>query len=192
LNEQDIDSGSRGALISNSLEGFSVENRNGELVIPVIGERFGDALFNFVQALTKVNDVSFLSRERVRSTFMEDLRAFLRAKVPPERLVFDWADPAHDSAKKYVVDARINGMKRPLLVHGLPNDDKVKDATISLLMFEKWHIPFRSLAIFEEQETISRKVLARFTDVNEKAFSSLENNQDRIGDYLDRVLENRE
>jgi hypothetical protein len=188
LDEHDIDSGNRGEIIESSLAGFSVRNRSGELIIPVSEGRFGDALFNFVQALTKVTDVSFLSRERVRSTFLEDFRAFLRSRVPPERLEFDWTDSHRDRARNYLVDARINHMPRPLLVYALPSDEKVNVATISLLMFEKWGIPFQSLAVFEDQESIASKPLARFTDVCEKMYSNLEGNKDRIAEYLDRLL----
>ena len=94
LDEKELEkSGNRHEIIQGSLSSFSVENRDGEFVIPVSGERFGDALFNFIQAISKVSDVSFLSRERVRSTFMEDLRGFLQSHVPAERLSVDWADP---------------------------------------------------------------------------------------------------
>ena len=30
--------------------------------------------------------------------------------------------------------------------------------------FERWGLPFHSIAIFEDQEEINRKVLARFSD----------------------------
>jgi hypothetical protein len=189
--DEDIDSGNRGEIIGGSLAGFSVQNRNGELIIPVSEDRFGDALFNFVQALTKVTDVSFLSRERVRSTFLEDFRTFLKAKVPEDRLQFDWFNERHDPKGKYPVDARINRMRRPLMVYALQNDDKVNVAAISLLTFEKWKVPFRSVAVFEDQESIARPVLARFTDVCEKAYSSLESNKDRIATYLQDILQEK-
>jgi hypothetical protein len=127
----------------------------------------------------------------VRSTFLEDFRAFLRARVPANRLQFDWYDERDDPKHHYPVDARINHMKRPLLVYALPNDDKVKDATISLLTFEKWRMPHRSMGIFEDQEAVGRSTLARFTDVCEKAYSSLEGNKDRIAAYLEEVRQEK-
>jgi hypothetical protein len=79
-------------------------------------------------------------------------------------------------------------MPKPLFVYALQADDRTRDATIALLQFEKWGLNFRSLAIFEDQEFIGRKVLARFSDVCEKQFSSLELNKDRIGKFLDELL----
>jgi hypothetical protein len=187
LDTDAIESGNRKQIVDNSLSTFSVENRNGELVIPVLEGRFGDALFNFVQALTKVTDISFLSREVVRSTFMEDLKAFLKSKVPENRLQLDWKDD-RDPTGKYVVDFRINSMKRPLFIYGLPSEDKMNVAAISLLTFEKWNLKFQSLGIFEDQQSVQRKPLARFLDVVGKSFSSLDENKERIGSYLDDVL----
>lgn len=188
MDDKVLDTGKRQELVNNSLSMFSVENREGELVIPVTEGRFGDALFNFIQALSKVSDTSFLSREVVRSTFMDDLREFLKKNVDPTRLLFDWNDADRDPKGKYIVDCRINGIKRPVFVYGLPSEEKVNVATISLLMFEKWGIPFQSLGVYEEQEEIKPKAVARFSDAVEKAFSSLEGNKERIATYLDRAL----
>lgn len=188
LDEKDLHRGTRQKLITNALSAFSVSDRDGELVIEVRDNRYGDALYSFIQALLKITDVSYLSRERVRSTFMEDFRTFLEEKVPQGRREFDWRDPLHDPEGKYLVDCRINGMPRPVFVFALPNDDRVRDATITILQFERWGTEFRSLAIFEEQEQVNRRVLARFSDVGEKQFSSFAANRDRIGRYLKEAL----
>ena len=188
IDERDLHTGTRQKIISNALSAFHVEDRDGELLLDVPDERYGDALYSFVQALLRISDVSYLSRERVRSTFMEDFRALLIEAVPEKRRDFDWSDPERDPQGMYAVDCRINGMARPLFVNALPGDRKTRDATIVLLQFEKWGVPYRSLAIFEDQESINRKVLARFSDICEKQFSSLTANRDRIKRFLDESI----
>ncbi len=189
IDEKDFQKGTRQKIITNALSVFEVEDRDGELILKIDNERYGDALYSFTQALQKITDISYLSRERVRSTFLEDFRALLTETIPEDRRTFDWNDPVHDPQEMYSVDCRINGMRHPMFVFALPNDDRTRDATIAMHQFEKWNIPFRSTAIFEDQECINRKVLARFSDVCEKQFSSLGANRDRIARYLKESIE---
>ena len=188
IDEQDLLRGTRQKIISDAVSVFHVEDRDGELVLDVPDQRFGDTLYDFVQALMKITDVSFLTRERVHNTFAEDFRSLFTKLIPENRREFDWHDSRHDPDGKYAVDCRINGIPKPIFVYALSNDSQTRDATITLHQFEKWEISFNSVAIFSDQEAINRKVLARFSDVCDKQFSSLSSNQGRIDRYIQEAI----
>ncbi len=188
MDVESLQRGSRQKIISNVLSSFYVEDQDGELRLVVRDEEYGDALYSFVQALLKISDVTYLSRERVKSTFIQDFQTFFMEIVPEERRQFDWYHPQRDPQRNYTVDCMINGMPKPIFIYALLNDSRIRDATISLLQFEKWKLVFRSLAIFEDQENAGRKVLARFSDVGDKQFSSLVTNMDRIAQYVEEAM----
>lgn len=185
--EVDVSQGPRRRIVDQILQSFRLDNREGELSLDVPGDQYGDGLFSFVQALVKISDTTYWTTEQVRSTFVEDFRAMLEERIPKDRRTFDYCDKQHDPEEKYAVDCRINGMTPPLLVFGIPNDNKCRDATITLMKFEQWGERFRSLAIYADQEQIGRRVLARFSDVIGKQLPSL-SDHDRIEKYLDEVL----
>ena len=80
--ESAFQKGTRQKIISNTLSSFQVLDREGELLMPIRNEKYGHALYSFIQAMLKINDVTFLTKERVRSTFMEDFRAFMTEQSP--------------------------------------------------------------------------------------------------------------
>jgi len=190
LDIKDLQKGTRSEIVENALSTFNIRNQDGELINFIEDEQYGDSLFSFVQAILKISDVNYLTQERVRSTFYLDFKEFISNKVNEERINFGWHDPEKDPQGNYKVDCRINSMPIPIYIFALQNDDKVRDATITLHQFEKWTLTFRTLAIFEDQEEINRRVLARFSDVADKQFSSLSSNKDRIANYLSSVMHN--
>lgn len=182
-----LEKGNRAELLESVLNNFGISKSEGSLELRFEPGEAGNALYTYLQALTKISDLGYLNREIVKSTFMEDFKQTMEAELPKERYSFDYHFENHDPQKSYPVDCFVNNMEVPLLIFAIQNDDKCRDVTISLHQYEKWGIPFRSLAIFENQEEINRKVLARFSDVSDKQFSSLLSNRDRIHSYLKRL-----
>ena len=188
MDERELQSETRQRIIAGALSVFGVEDRDGELRMDVPDAQYGNALFSFSQALLRIAGVSNLSRESVQSAFRDDFKATLTQCVPADRRVFDWHDPQRDPETRYLVDCRVNGMESPLFIHALSSDGMTRDATISLLKFKQWGLNFQALAIFEDQEAIGRKVLARFTDVCEKQFPSLSANREKIEQFVGEAM----
>ena len=176
--------GTRQKILTNIISNFGLDEYDGSLSIRIESDDFGSAFYNYIHALIKVTDLSYLSKEIVRSTFYEDFRALIRETVPEERLTFDFTHPDYDKEGKYVVDCRINGMPKPIFLFAVPNDSKCKDAIITMYCFNNWGVKYHSVAIFEDQEQINRRVLAQFSDIGEKQFSTLLSNKERIKEYL--------
>ena len=188
IDEKLLYSGARWKLISKALSMFEVEDRSGELILDVSDEHYGEALYDFIQALLKITDVSYLSRERVQSTFMEDFHELLHEKVKTTHMVFEWHDSDRDPQANYKVDCLINEMPKPLFVYALANDNKARDATISLHQFKEWGISFSSVGIVKDEKATSRKVLTRFRDICDACFIDIKKSGKDIRRYLDNNI----
>ncbi len=188
IDEADLFRDTRHEIIKNALSEFQVQDRNGELVLEVEDYQYGDALFRFVQALIKVCDVNYLSRERIKSTFYEDFQSLISQVVPLGFFHFDWYDPVHDQERIYKVDCRIDSQEAPLYVYALSSNDRTRDTTISLMEFKQWSVPFHSIGIFQDTKNISKNVFKKFSKVCDKEFANLEENKLEIATYIRQAV----
>ena len=182
--------GTRNKIIEGALEKHKITEHNGKIFTEIDDfENAGNIFYSYIQCLMSITNISYLSRERVVSTFMEDFRSFIQQTVSSDRLELDYRDPTHDPGGKYTVNYRINGMPHPLHVYPIANDAQCRDTDIKIRQFMAWDKAFSTLGVFEDQEKINRKVLSRFTDICDRQFSSLAMNQEIIEKYLqERII----
>ncbi len=187
LSDDFIMSGARGRIIEQALLGFGLTNVGGVLSLVVDGDDFGSALYGFTQAILRISDVTLWNKQSPKSTFAEDFQKTVRGAVPTGvGLEFNWSDKIIDPKKHYTVDCRL-AAQVPVFMFGVQNDEKCDSATIVIQHYRRINQRFSGVIIYESQEEIGRKHVARLSDVADKQFSSLPT-PDGLREYLDKLI----
>ena len=189
--DHDIDAfleGARGELMERIVRETGIEQEGGAFRVDTPIERLPEAIFRFGQALTRIHDLTFLSRSRVKSTFYDDLLDFLKGMIDEDKIQADYLPEGLPNPEAYPVDYKIEGRyERPVFLYGIPNRDKARLTTIILSYFHRHHLKFDSILVFEDQAEIPRLDLARLSDVGGEMVSSLESTGDLERKILSRV-----
>ena len=171
--------GARASLREQIVRETGMEEVDGSFSIEAPPDEVATALFRFGQALTKIHDLTFLSRERVASTFYEDLRGVLFTMLDEENVDTDYIPPEVPNGNNYPVDYHFAGKDgRPVFLYGVPGRDKARLTTIMLSHFLLHGLTFESVIVFADQQEIPRLDLARLTNVAGTAVASLDAQDD--------------
>lgn len=175
--ENDIDKfrdGTRGKIFDQIKAETLVDEYEGEFFIETAIGNLGFNLFRLGQALTKVNDLTFLKRARAESTFYEDLQEQLYKIVNSQMVKKDYYHEEMENSKDYPIDYKIDGRHAPLFLFGIPNRDKARLTTIILERLLRTNADFDSLLIFSDQGSIPKQDLARLSNVGGEMIASLD------------------
>ena len=188
--EHDIDSfmdGTRGMLMERILVENELQWDSGAFCFDTSPEQLSEAVFRFGQALTRIYDLTMLSRSNVGSTFYDDLTDLLTSLVDEAMIQRDYL-PDVPNAQAYPVDYRLEGKSEiPLFLYGILNRDKARLATIMLSYFHRHSLKFESLLVFADQSEIPRMDLARLSDVGGDMVSSLASHEDFTRKLIRRI-----
>jgi len=188
--ENDLDAlreGTRGRIYDQIKAETSVSESDGELFIDTNLQNLGLNLFRFSQALTKVNDLTYLNRFRVESTFYEDFRQQLFSIVDEELITADYLVPEIQNAADYPIDYKIKAKDAPLFVFGVPNRDKARLTTIILERLLRTSLKYDTLIVFADQTTIPKGDISRLMNVGNEMISSL-NSEEALSRKILRKL----
>ena len=187
--DHDVDAfldGTRGALLERIVAESGLQQQQGAFCMDTTPEQLPAALFQLGQALTRIYDLTFLSRSNVGSTFYDDLSDCLADLVDESKIMRDY-QPDVPNAKAYTVDYRIEGSEEQLFLFGVPNRDKARLTTIMLSHYHRYELAFESIIVFEDQTAMPRLDLARLSDVGGDMISSLDAQEDFNRKLLRRI-----
>lgn len=179
--ENDIDKfreGTRGKIIDQIKAENFIEEDDGEFYIETPIDDLGFNIFRLGQALTKINDLTFLNRARAESTFYEDLQEQLFKIVGEDKVTKDYYYEDMENARDYPIDYKIDGKYAPLFLFGIPNRDKARLTTIILERLLRSKADFDSLLIFSDQGLIPKPDLARLSNAGGEMIASLDAESD--------------
>lgn len=188
--DNDIDKfkeGTRGKIFEQIKAETFIEEGDGEIFIDTSIDKLGVNIFRLGQALTKINDLTFLNRARAESTFYEDLQEQLYKIVGEEKIKKDYFYEEIENARDYPIDYRIEGKHDPLFLFGIPNRDKARLTTIILERLLRANANFDSLLIFSDQGTIPKPDLARLSNAGGEMIASLDAEADFARKLVRRV-----
>lgn len=167
--EHDIDSfleGPRRVLLERICGESGIEYDDGAFGVDTTPDQLPDAMFTLGQALTRVYDLTLLSRSNVRSTFYADLDQRLSGLIGEDRIRRQYCPPEVPNARAYPVDYCIGGRDEvPLFLCGVPNRDKARLTTITLAHFRRHDLQFDSLVVAQDPTAIPHNDLIRLRDV---------------------------
>ncbi|MCY4458819.1 MAG: DUF1828 domain-containing protein [Albidovulum sp.] len=128
--------GARASLRDHIVRESGIEEVEGIFSIEAPPDLVAATLFKFGQALTKIHDLTFLSRERVASMFYEDLRELVFTILDEDVVETDYIPPEVPDAIHYPVDYRFAGKNgKSVFLYGIPGRDKARLTIINAVAF---------------------------------------------------------
>lgn len=176
--------GSRGRLLEQVVANAGLHEDGGEFYMDVSGDQLGPALVRFGQAITRVHDLTFLNKNRVASTFYDDLREQVQGIVGTEDVIENYIVPGLPMAEAYPVDLFVKGERSPLYIFGVPDQAKARLATI-IIQYLRLHLNndptrlrFKSLVVFQDQANIPHKDRGRLINAASMMVNTLDARDD--------------
>ncbi|MFA5273008.1 MAG: DUF1828 domain-containing protein [Candidatus Peribacter sp.] len=188
--EFEMNTANKKKMLREILSNYQVLEDNSNFYLNVsTPEELYPSVMHLITVILKVSDLSYLKRETVRSLFYEYFDSFVQNQVKPKLSIAKNYAPPFDHEKNYVAPyAVLERVQKPIVIFPILNDDKCEESTIILQQYEIKGFENASVAVFENQEDISRKPLARFSDVVGKQFSSFRGNESKIEKYINEFV----
>ena len=174
----------RQRILDSILINNGVNKEDGNLFMDSSRERLHESILQYTGCVQKVCNMRYWSREVVRSAFYDDLRQYVVESLSMYSPVAD-VPPMPDFPM--AVDWVLEHNRRSLYVFGVLGNDKAKSVAIALLEFKKLALPFISLVVHEDMESLGARERLYLTRNADKQYPMLTDFQESGVLDIDRL-----
>ena len=182
----DIDTENKQQVLESIIRQNRCDLDNGSIFLVITPNQFEAGLNQMIQVISKVSNMDIISREVIRSYFYEMLDSFVKEAFKDFHIQKDFT-PLPDSDLK--VDYLLpNSTKKPIYLFGVNDNAKASRVVISCLQFNNNGLPYNSLIIHEDFNSLSTFNKNQITNVVDKQFTSLNDFRGMGINYVNRML----
>lgn len=162
----------------------NLAEQNGNLFLETSPEFLYNSIFQFTHAIAKVSTMSYYRREIVKSLFYETLNEYIKKDL---NLFSPQSSYIPDTKKDYLeVDYYFPTEHKPIFLFGVKDAQKARLTTIACLEFYRSKIPFKSVVVHEDFETLPKRERRILTNTVDKQFTNIEDFKESAVEYFKR------
>ena len=180
----ELDSPNKERIFQRILAENGIEERSGSLVIDTQAQSLYPAILQFAQRIAKVCNMRLFKREVLASLFDEMLTDFIQSTLGRFHVrpgIYPLAD--RDDLE---VDWEFSPRGVPIYLFGVKDTAKARLTALSCLEFLRHGLTFKSVAVHEDFEKLTRKDRTRVTSACDKQFTGLDDFKQNAEQYFSR------
>ena len=180
----DVSTPTRKGILDSILINNGVKNDAGNLYLDAPLGGLYEGVLQFAGCAQKVCNMRYWGREVVRSAFYEDLASYVTTDLSsysPRADLYPLAE--YPIAADWSLVCR----NRNFYVFGVLGNDKAKNAAICLLEFQKARLPFISLVVHEDMESLGTRERLYLTKNADTQYPVLNDFQERAVGDIERL-----
>ena len=180
----DFESENKRRILNDIVSSYNGLLVNDEMIMNTSESNLAMTIYHFSQLVAKASNIDILQREVVKSLFFEYLNDYVETNLRDYDIVKN-ITPSSD--KSLVVDYEIKA-QRPIYMFGVNGDSKASKTIISCLNFQREKLPFRSLIVHENIESLSSFNRRQITNASDKQFDSFDSFSTDGKAYFEREI----
>ena len=176
----EINTPSKKKVFNSILLNNGIQEDNGNLYLDTTLDKVYEGVLQFSGCVQKVCSMDYWSKETIKSAFYENLKYSIVNQLkefnPQQNIrpLLKNTTPKTKEDSIFKVDWSLSWKKRQFYLFGILGSNKAKDATVALLEFKKASLPFISLVVHEDIQSLREKDRIYLTRNADKQYPGLD------------------